>query len=274
LNNRAAHPVPFGRYTLWCLAFSPDGESLIVGGGAPDATVQDQEKTIGVVNLKSCAENKCEPSLRRVGNAGAVLNLTFGPAEPSGGSLLAIASGNYIKNDEDSTLALVNYPSLGQLPLFQQFTEANARVMFIPGGSLLITQSAGGIRLWDLSASPAADKDGLIIMTGLYNARAALSTDGQRLLVAGGGQNFFSVDLSVPKYILRAAAGDILANAEQRTQLSVKGLTAPKIGQAELAALLKKAGYDSNFEIIPLPETSAPRPPQGMAGGSNRDAGP
>jgi WD40 repeat protein len=265
--------ISFAAGILWSVAFNPDGEWLICGGGASGPGAPGR-KTLELLNLKSG-----EKVTREVGLGGAVLSLTFGPADPDGKRLLALTSGNNEKNPEDPTLKLVKFPSLEPLPLFQQFTKGIPTVIFIPesaGEKLMITQSDGIFRLWNLNAAPSNEKDGLVLNADSNYYTNKFVTDRQRLLVAVNDSSLISIDLNLPRYLLKASPKEILESTQRRTSLHVTGLDKldfPVLSQQELEQRLKDK-YDFSFSLLSLPESTADEKPQGAAGGREGSQAP
>lgn len=246
--------IAFDAGTLWSVAFSPDGTSLILGGGASRPSTPGR-KTLQIYNLVSG-----EKVTREVGLGGAVLGLAFKAADSAGGQLLAISSGNASVNNKDQTFKLVNFPSLEPLPLFQQFTELVTSTAFVPGGAseqLVVTLSNGVIRLWDLNVKPSDEHDGLVLNdnAGTLNS-LTFGTDGRRLLIVSPHTPLTLFDLALPKYLMKASARDILQMTQRRTDLHVTGLDkmdSPILSQQELRQRLKDK-YDFSFNLLPLPE--------------------
>lgn len=258
--------VQFTSGTLWSVAFSPDSEWLVLGGGASGA-VQTGSKTIELLHIKSN-----EKVIHKVGLGGAVLSMTFSPPDQNKELLLAVSSGNTSENLDDPLLKLIKFPSFEPLPILQQFLKGIPRVMFVPGGPderLMITLSNGSFRLWDLNTAPLKDKDGLILNTDLASDTAAFATDGQRLLIPTEDLSLASIDLSLPRYLLKASAREILERAQRRASLHVTGLDNldfPILSQRELEQRLKDK-YDFSFSLLPLPEIGVGQKPQGTAVG-------
>ena len=203
----------WGEHAVWCVAVSPDGRSVVSGGGTGPARVWDADSGTqihrfegadqgtlaaafspeGRVVATGCADHtvRCwDPAtgreLRRFrGHSADVISVVFSPDRRF------VLSGD-VDYDRDGTVRLWDLQSGRELRRFgEQLCFVNA-VAFAAGGALAVaTTMDARLHMWEV----ATGREVSCVEVGAGNLLCvAVSPDGHRLLT-GSGSDYFDADL-------------------------------------------------------------------------------
>jgi WD40 repeat protein/beta-lactamase regulating signal transducer with metallopeptidase domain len=156
----------------YCIAYSPDGKYLAVGGG--DLGGQGAPNQVTLWDTKTLKE-----AGKLLGHTGAVMCVAFSPDSRM------VATGG-----EESIARLWQVDGFKALGTLEGHEARVKAVTFTPDGKTLVTGSHDGtVRLWDVAKQmPLTRLDGHVAPT----RSVAVSTDG-KLIFSGGAQRILKV---------------------------------------------------------------------------------